>query len=519
MIVEKIPFSHTGQFSKAFTDYVDGNPALRDLYNLPPEKGSFIKQIALKNFSNSKREVLVNVLKQQYDGLEISEKTQHNIDALANSDTFTITTGHQLNIFTGPLYFIYKIVTTIVSCAELQKEYPEYRFVPVYWMGSEDHDFEEISYFFLNNKKYQWESQQTGAVGRFNPKELKAILEQLPGHHPIFEKAYLKHSTLADACRYYVNELFKDFGLVILDADSPELKKELKEVIKKDVLEETSYKAVLSTSEKLQAAGYHEQLHPREINFFYLEGGIRNRIEKKGDFYEVIDTDIRFTENEITKLIDEEPEKFSPNVILRPLYEEIILPNLAYVGGPSELTYWFQLKEVFKVFNTPFPILLPRSFGLVMPPFINKKWQKTGFGINDLFKPESDLITEYTLKNTTDSLKVNGQKQSISNEFEKIKMQAIAIDGTLGAHVEAQTTRFIKAVEGIEKKMLRAEKRKMSDKTGQITAVKNYLFPNGGLQERRDNFLNFYMEDKGFIDKLVKSFDPFDLRFHVLIHE
>lgn len=519
MKLQKVPFQSTGFFSKAFLDYVSQKQELRPFYGLFPEKESFLKQISLKNITDNHRKTLVTALNEQYKGVIISEATANNISALADSRTFTVTTGHQLNIFTGPLYFIYKIVTAITTCRQLSEAYPEYTFVPVYWMASEDHDFEEISYFWLNGKKYQWETKQTGAVGHFDPKELKQILDLLPGTHPIFEKAYLKNASLAEAVCSYVNELFGKHGLVVIDADKQILKAQFSAVMKADLFDHTPFQLANKTTQELAKLDYHGQVNAREINFFYLDKGIRERIEKVNDTFHVLNTEIQFSETEMLQLIEEHPEKLSPNVILRPLYEETILPNLAYIGGPSEVVYWFQLKGIFQHFKTAFPILMPRNFALVIPAHIHRKWAKTGHEIEDLFLDENELITRFTKQHTERNLSLDQQKQVLLSQFKSIEKQATEIDSTLQQAVLAHAARFEKAITQLEKKLLRAEKRNLKDKTSQITDVKQQLFPGGSLQERKDNFLNFYMEDASFIDQLIDIFDPLDLRFQVIINE
>jgi len=174
-----IPFRETNYFSDFICDYLDEKPELNQFYNRFPKLENFKAQIEEKSLSvrAQSRTVLVKTLKSQYKNLNTSELTLNHIERLKEDTTFTITTGHQLNLFTGPLYFLYKIISTINLTKQLKEKYPKYNFVPVYWMASEDHDFEEINYFNFKGKKIQWNSNQTGAVGHFNSKGLDAVLE------------------------------------------------------------------------------------------------------------------------------------------------------------------------------------------------------------------------------------------------------------------------------------------------------------------------------------------------------
>ena len=220
-----ISFQNSGYFSSLINDYLDQKPNVQPLYHRFPTLENFGPQIEEKkaNFDDSKRAILVAVLEAQYAKINASTATLNNIKLLNHSNTYTITTGHQLNLFSGPLYFLYKIISTINLTKELQQQYPEQNFVPVYWMATEDHDFEEINYFTFKGKKFCWNRESSGPVGRLSTEGLEDFLtifalelgsstnaEKLK---TLFHEAYLKHTNLADATRYLANALFGDYGL------------------------------------------------------------------------------------------------------------------------------------------------------------------------------------------------------------------------------------------------------------------------------------------------------------------
>jgi bacillithiol biosynthesis cysteine-adding enzyme BshC len=518
MHLEKIPFAETRSFSSFFLDYIQQKESLKPFYNRFPIPENFKDQLVekQKSFPIETRHTLVKALQQQYISAPAIPAVQQNIEALQQPNTFTVVTGHQLNIFTGPLYFIYKIVTVINTCKKLKALYPDYNFVPVYWMASEDHDYNEIKYFRLYGKKYSWGTSQTGAVGRFSTKDLLPLLNEIPGDISIFREAYTKGKTLSDAVRQYVHTLFGKEGLVVVDADNVELKSIFKQAIHQDILDNTTKKLVDQTNTALENEGYKIQVFCRDINFFYLDKDLRSRIEKSGDTYHVVDTDLSFSIAEIKKLIEEHPERFSPNVILRPLYQEMILPNLAYVGGPSEVVYWLQLKNVFEHFHIPFPMLMPRNFAMVMEHTVMRKFEKTSLELKDLFEDKNYIFNHWVLKHSPRNLTVGAERKQVHELFEELKKRSDAIDTTLTAYIGAEGKRALNSLEKIERKLLRAEKRLHTEKLKQIEAVKDILFPNGSLQERTDNFLNFYQQDKAFIDRLIEKFDPFDYQFNIL---
>lgn len=515
-LLTKIEFEKTNSFSKFFLDYINGHNDLLPFHNGLPTPENLVRQITERKFPQENRAVLYASLQSQYQDLDVSEKTSKNLEELKSENTYTITTGHQLNIFTGPLYVIYKIVSVIRACNELKKLRPDCNFIPVYWMASEDHDFDEINHFRFNGKKFSWETDQTGAVGRFDTKTISPIFDQIIGIPDFFRQAYLKQKNLTSAVRYYMNQLFGDYGLVIIDADDRALKTLFKPVIQSDILEHKPEQLAKETTQEIEKKGYKTQVFPREINFFYLKDDLRSRIVKNDQGYEVLDSDISFTEEEIMKEINQYPERFSPNVVLRPLYQEFLLPNLAYIGGPSELVYWLQLKGIFDHFEVTFPLLMPRNFAAVMTNAQVKKMNKANLSFEDIFKEESDLIKEKVVANTTFKMDLDDQKERLRVLFSEAKDQATEVDSTLEKLVLAELRKTEKSLEKIEHKILKAERNNQEVLVNRIYTLKEVLFPAGSPQERKDNFLNFYITNPNFIASCLEAFDPFDYRFHMI---
>lgn len=518
MQLEKISFADTHAFNSFFLDYMQQKETLKPFYNQFPALENFKSQIDEKSnsFSSDARKSLVHVLQNQYQHTPIIDVVAQNIDALKDDKTFTVTTGHQLNIFTGPLYFIYKIITVINACKQLKARYPEYKFVPVYWMASEDHDYDEIKYFKLYGKKYTWNTTQAGAVGRFSLNDISSLLNEVPGDIKIFRDAYTKNKTLSDAVRHYVHTLFGEDGLVVIDADDAQLKSSFREVMHQDIFENINKGLVNKTNESLESLGYKTQIYCRDINFFYLDAGMRSRIEKSGDRFNVVDTTLSFSAAEMKKMIDDHPEKLSPNVILRPLYQEMILPNLAYVGGPAEVVYWLQLKEVFENFQVPLPMLMPRNFAMIIEHTVARTFKKTELELKDIFEDKNYIFNHWVLKHSPRNLSVGIERNKVNEIFSELRDRSTAVDKTLTAYVAAQGKRAMNSLEKIERKILRAEKRLHTEKLKQIESVKDALFPSGNLQERSDNFLNFYQQDAHFLQKISALLDPFDFKFNVL---
>ena len=519
MDCQYLPLASTGQFSSLFLDYITKKDSLAPFYNRFPELPAFQEQLKDKTFDESKRQILVDALERQYES--IANKPDFSL--LRQPNTFTVTTGHQLNIFSGPLYIIYKLITTINLARRLKKAYPDYEFVPVYWMATEDHDFAEINHVSLSGRSYAWQTEQRGAVGRMNPQELKALFNQIPEKLTLFEEAYLKYNTLADAVRHYVNELFGAEGLVCLDADDAALKRVFAPIMRDELTQQKAGELVQKQTEQLENLGYKTVITPRDINLFYLDNQLRERIEHNNDSlkgngtYRVLHTKLTWSESEILSLLDEHPERFSPNVVLRPLYQETILPNLAYIGGPSEVPYWLQLKGVFAYFNTTFPILMPRNFAMYVPAVAARRIGRLGLTPEELFQDTLKLKRDYVEHHARHTLKFDNENKTVHKALDAILHKAQMVDPTLEKAVLAETKRFANAVTRLEKKMRRAEERNQETGVRQLLAVKNELFPNGGLQERSENFLTFYLSDRQFLTKMLSAFDPFDYRMQLCL--
>ncbi|TRX36807.1 bacillithiol biosynthesis cysteine-adding enzyme BshC [Flavobacterium sp. ZT3R18] len=536
MPTDCISYQNSGYFSPLMNDYLNQKTELQSLYHRFPTLENFEEQIEEKksNFNdngnsnsndNLKRQTLVSVLKKQYAELTVSAETSNHIELLNQPNTFTITTGHQLNLFSGPLYFLYKIISTINLTTELKAKYPDYNFIPVYWMATEDHDFEEINYFSFKGKKFHWNRDSKGPVGRLSTEGLADFLEiyaleigsstNANTLKKLFEDSYLNHNNLADATRYLANALFGAHGLVILDADHQDLKRSFIPYIKDELLHQTSFKAVTETIEKIK--DYSIQVNPREINLFYIEDDLRERIIFENNIYKVNHTKIEFTETEILALLESNPEKFSPNVIMRPLYQEVILPNLCYIGGGGEIAYWFELKSFFAAAKVTFPTLLLRNSVLLATEKQNKKADKLNLTWSDLFSKQAALVNRITQKLSEFPIDFSEQKEALKKQFEALLELANHTDKSFLGAVKAQEVKQTKGLETLEKRLLIAQKRKFHDELQRIIDLQNELFPNQSLQERQANFSEFYLENgEHLISQLMNQLKPLEQNFNII---
>lgn len=517
-LISSLPLLQTGILPPLVYDYLAGKESVRYLYNYTPDILSFKNAIEDKAKDKTNRRLLVEVLKKQYADIPTSPYTETNIQALLDENTFTVTAAHQPCLFMGPLYNIYKISGAVNLAKQLKQHYPAYNFVPVFWMGSEDHDMEELNHTYVNGKPVEWSEKVSGAVGRIPSEVVKSAIASLresgftSGLLDVLEKGINTYKTFGGLTQYFVNELFKEHGLVVLNQDDKAFKTVLAEVITDEVFNSRA-ESVLKDNLQFLEANYKVQAQPREINFFHLGEGYRERIVKQGDGYAVNNTDVKFTAEELTTLIKEQPESFSPNVMFRPLYQEMLLPNLAFVGGSGELSYWLELKPLFEYYKVNFPALIMRNSATIAGGAVLNKLQKLQMNATDFFGDIEELVKDYVRRNSTAETSLEAEKALLEKLFETIVAKAETVDPTLKQSAAGELQKALNALANLEGKMLKAEKRNQETGVNQLRSVHASLFPEGTLQERRENFMPYYTAE--FINTMVETLNPLDGEFKV----
>lgn len=523
-----VPYSQTGYFSKTVLDYLNKHTFLQDFYQHPFSIQGMEQAIEQRKQFNCNRNILVQQLQQQYKLLPTHAAVEQNIQLLSQPYVFTITTAHQPNIFTGPLYVIYKILHAIKLAETLNLQFSQYQFIPVYYMGSEDADLEELGFINVQGKTYKWNTQQTGAVGRMKidkaSLEVIAALQLQIGIQPygnewiqLLQQCYRENVSIQQATLELMNLLFGSKGLIVLIPDNAALKQTFVPVMEKEMKTAFSHQAVNKTIQQLKQH-YTIQAEGRTINLFYLLNNKRARIEQiSANKWAVPELNIEWNEAEWLTELHTHPERFSPNVILRGLFQETILPNIAFIGGGGELAYWLELKKVFEAAHTPYPVLVLRNSFLLIEPSLAAKIQKLGLHTDDLFQPEQTLIEKIVKENSKHGLSLSAQINELNKLYLQVKNIAAAIDVTLAQHVTALQVKTEQQWKNLEKKMLRAEKRKFEIQTAQIKLIKQQLFPGNNLQERVENIAIWYARyGKEFLEVLYEHSKSMEAEFTVL---
>lgn len=505
MTANTVYHESTGAFSHIINSYLAQKEDLKSFFRFAPNDEGMAQAIEARKQFPVDRETLVETLLDQYKEEDLSEYCFAQIRSLKDEKTFTVCTAHQPDLMTGYLYFFYKIIHAAKLAQYLKQHFPDNHFVPIFYIGSEDNDLEELSVFHYGERTWRWNTHQTGAVGRMSTKDLQPLIRELTeslvpfGANrektiQIISEAYNGSHTIAQAIRHIVHAFLGQFGVIVIDADDARLKGLFASVMEKELIHPKSLELVTNVSEKLKV-NYQAQAYAREINLFYLKDNIRERIEKSGEGWKVLHTNISWEkESDLLEELSQHPDRFSPNVILRGLYQETILPNVAFIGGGSEVAYWMQLKELFNHYRIFFPALVLRQSTLWMPKYACKLQQKLQLSDEDLFLPTEKLKEIFALKHSGDALDLTAEITDLESVLNRMKTKAESVDTTLSDASKAVKAKISHLTSSLEKKMIRAKKRHLSDQMRQIENLKQFISPEGKLQERHDSFLELYLE-------------------------
>ncbi|RYD52696.1 MAG: bacillithiol biosynthesis cysteine-adding enzyme BshC [Sphingobacteriales bacterium] len=519
----------TRRFSPLVTDYLARPDTFKPFVAHPPDYNGIRDAIAARTRFPTDREGLYQELLRQYGAMPLPESVRLNLEKLRQTNCYTVCTAHQPALFTGALYFIYKIIHAARLADDLKTRFPEEDFVPVFYIGSEDNDLDELGHFQLGEEVFQWDGGgQQGAVGRMPTDSLQALLKTVlnrlgpPGAATdhlteLLQTAYAPGQTIASATRKLVTGLLGDYGIVVIDGDSLALKQKMIPVFADDLFEHKPYALVTAQSERLSER-YPVQAYPRPVNLFYLDGDIRSRIEQTGaDNWQVVGTDLHWNEQQLRDQLANHPETFSPNVVLRGLYQETILPNVAFIGGGAEVAYWMQLKPLFEAYEIPYPVVVVRQSIQWLPESATALLQATGLSLDQLFEDPQALLSTRAQQELPQTLAISALKEQIAAQLNPLFQLAAATDASLEAYGAAQQHRIGQLIEATGKKILQAEKRKHQIWYQRVLRLQQGLWLHKGLQERKLTFLDFYPAlGSVFLQAIYDHTRPFGNDFLVL---
>ncbi len=513
-------------------DYLSNPKKFIDLglANTEPWSLDFGEIVKQKQVQKIDRVLLSETIQNQYSSIKkLHQSVVSNIDKLKHYDTFTVTTGHQPCIYTGPLYFIYKIASTVKLSKQIANKYPEWNIVPIFWMASEDHDFEEINHIYIKGNKIKWDLQfEGGAIGEISTQNIEKITQDIQSEFPDlsfssitanqFSQFYKDSKNLSEATRKIVNFLFGEYGVLVIDANDKKLKSKFSHIIIEELETNFVKKSVKAAEQKLQSLGHKIRINPRNINLFYLDEKVRERIEKANSGFKILHLEREYESTQFLSMAKNNPEKFSPNVLMRPLYQETILPNLAYIGGGAEVEYWLQLKPAFDATNIPFPALIFRDSFFILPQKIISKIQQLNLKLEDFFADNDTILSTIIQRKIVDEQIAKFEEAELIHDFEKYISKLKKIDAKLEFSGKATLKKIQRELQKLEKKKLRALKRKSDTLKIDIEKIVSTIKINGAFQERKMNYLEaITLAGKDFIVQIIEQCNPLDGKVKFLI--
>ncbi len=524
----EFPFSDVPQFSFKDKFYQFQTEELKDFIDFYPNLEEIKDAILKRQSFDIDRKLLHDFLSTEYLGVEAHDNQTNNINYLKSDNTFTVSTAHQPCLFGGPAYYFYKIFSTIHLADLLNKTYPEYRFVPVFVNGGEDHDFDEVNHLNVFGKRVEWKTDQKGSVGRFTLDGLNEALDEFKdilGENnigqlfiSILEDALKNSVTYNDFVFRWVNDYFKKWGLLVVSMDNRVMKTAFKSLMKKELLQMPSHNLVEDAQNRLTTFGFKPQAHAREINLFYLGNGFRERIIFENEKYIVNNTELSFSEEEILHELNDFPENFSPNVILRPLFQETVLPDIAFVCGGGEVAYWIERKSQFEYFGIFYPMIIRRNSAWLVHDKVKQNVEKLGLSLQVFIQGEHDIIHKYLEMNSSTDLDLTPYRDKIHILVDEIQLKTKDIDPTLEGYIGKEGQNMIRILDNMESRLVKALKNKESIQLNKISNIHSKLHPNGGLQERSEHFIQFAMgSSKDLSEYLVSIFNPFKKEYLVII--
>jgi bacillithiol biosynthesis cysteine-adding enzyme BshC len=532
-----------GGFSELFVEYVTAYERVSKYYNGNFRDPSHLQQI-IEQVAKSPRDrsTLVRVLAEENREFHCSIKTLANIDLLHEDTTFAVVTGQQVGLLGGPLYTLYKTITALKLTQRLNDSLPDFHFVPIFWLEGEDHDFEEVNNikvvdhdnqakkieYLVNGKPLD---KNIGAVGDvqldefidefFKQAEEALINTEFKGK--LFEAIthyYQRGTTFTKAFVGLINHFLENSGLIFLNPAHKELKRLMSPVFQREINEHPAVcQLVIDRSAELEQR-FHAQIKAKALNLFLFDKEGRYLIEPRDDGFGLKGTRHHLTAEELKRIATDTPELISPNVVLRPICQDMLIPTAVYVGGPNEIAYFAQLRPVYEFFNLTMPIIYPRATATILEEKLESILDKFELDLTAFF---GDLDTVLrTVSEQISDIKVEDMFQNVGTRVKEslneLKFGINQIDPTLLGALETTRSKIESQLSVLKEKTIIAQKKKNEIALKQVEKVANNTLPFGELQERQINviyFMNKYGLD--FVKWLTEEL-RIDLFQHQIVH-
>jgi len=523
--VETLPFDRIPHQTRLFLDYVKDPVALRQYY---PAAVRFHHELPLRvpevlSEYRVDRNAVCDALAAMNQRWGAGEPTRKNIELLRESDCIAVVSGQQAGLFTGPLYTVYKALSAVKLAGCLQQRGT--KAVPVFWMAAEDHDFVEVAKAEFIGRDCQLKSVEVSTalhregqpVGRVVLDEtVDEVVDQLFELLPASEfaadmKALVKNAWqpgrgYADCFAMMMTSLLGRYGLIFLDPLDPALKKLAAPLYSEAARRAPEIAAAIETrSAELEKAGYHAQVLASANSFplfLHDEDGARHAVVRvENGKYRAKDIQQEYTADELAALAQEQPERFSPNVTLRAVVQDYLLPTIAYLGGAAEIAYFAQTAEVYRVLERPATPILPRSSLTMIERHTGRTLERYGLTLADFFEglePVIKRVVEEHLGADTAKL-FSKAEQNVNLELDRLRQELEGIDPTLASALDTGRKKINYQLDGLRTRFVRAQMTRDEAAHRQLQRASDQIYPNKDLQERHINITSLLARHGSYV--------------------
>jgi bacillithiol biosynthesis cysteine-adding enzyme BshC len=526
-------------FNTLFTDYINDFEQLQDFFQHPPLDITHLKDWAsdYSGLGHVDRSTLVELLSDYNSQFDLPDGWNENVQRLEDPQSLAIVTGQQSHLYGGPLYSIYKILSAI-DLAKRLEQHLERPVVPVFWMGDEDHDYEEVSEVVIPKRdelqRFRLDKEENGdhrvSELRFGS-DLTALREEIRETlietdfsdklWELLDQAFQPENDFRYAVGHVMGTLFSKHGLILAGSNHDGIKQALREPLSNAIRNYADLRTALETQSEKLAEQYHQQVTIYDSNLFYIDDdGRRLKIAHEDDSWIAGDRQWDSVDG-LVSTIEEQPERFSPNVFIRPILQDHLLPTVAYVGGPGEISYYAQMRKLYEAFDMEMPVIWPRMSGTLIDSAIERVIPKLPFEIEEYQQRIEDLESAFVEQaETMDIEAVFGSWKDKAGEVsEPFVDQVSEVDPTLRGAAEKAVQSLSNELDRLKGKVYRATKQQEKTQINRIHKVKNELFPEQNLQERTISFV-YYMNKHGLDlwDDLLETMQDVDYDQHQWIY-
>jgi len=522
----QIPFNKLPGFNDFFNDYIADFNSLKEFFNYNySDKESIFKSIVDKeeNYLNKKlftRGELADILMIQNKFFNASDAAVENIELLRQDNTFAVVTGQQTGILTGNLYTIIKAINTCQLAKKLSGDFPDYNFVPVFWLEADDHDFLEvnnINVFDKENKLAKLEYFENGTpqekylksvnsvnfdefIEKFKTDLSESILKTdfSEALFDFINRSYKPGISFPIAFARFLNYLLGDLGIVFCNPADKEIKKLLIPVFEKELntYPETCER-VIETSAFMEQK-YEPQVKPQPINVFYIHNNHRHLIEPRPEnIFALKNSRQKFEKALLIEQLYAAPENFSGNVILRPVCQDYLLPTVAYVAGPSEIAYFGQFKNVYEFFDIKMPVIYPRVSVTLLENRVSKFLNNSGLTLEELFD-EKKVTAKFM--NKINELKVDDLFANFKDELNALYysfgIDLEKIDKNLLNAFKNKNEKYLESLDFLKEKFVESQVQQNESSINKLKTAIQSVYPEEVLQERFINIV-YYLNKYG----------------------